>query len=54
MFWIWYEWMVFAEPHNLEADMDTIKLNDLSKDIWKMMPEKYQGMAIIIEVMMEE
>lgn len=53
MFWIWYHWMVFAEPHNLEEDNDTIKLNEYSTDMWRATPEKYQGMAVVIAVLQE-
>ena len=53
MFWVWFEWMVFAKPYNFDDDGETIKLNKQSKRFWVDMPPKYQGMATVIEVIME-
>jgi len=53
MFWINFEWLVFTTPYNLEDDGDTIKQNETSLNMWKMMPEKYQGMAITLMVILE-
>lgn len=52
MFWINFEWLVFTKPYNLEADGDTIKLNHTSREFWTDMPPKYQGMAIVKELIM--
>ena len=53
MFWINFEWLVFAKPYNLGYDEETIRLNPLSLKLWQDMPHKYQGMAIVLEVTME-
>ena len=53
MFWINFEWLVFAKPYNFESDGDTIKLNKTSDFLWRNMPEKYRGMAITIAVILE-
>ena len=53
MFWVNFEWLVFTEPYNFKEDGDTIKLNPLSLQMWRDMPPCYQGLAIVISVMME-
>ena len=53
MFWINFEWLVFTRPHSLEDDGDTIKMNDFTLYLWRSMPEKYRGMAIVIQVVQE-
>ena len=53
MFWVNFEWLVFTKPHNFEADGDTIKLNDVSRQLWKDMPPAWQGMAITLMVVLE-
>lgn len=54
MFWLNFEWLVFAEPHNLAADGDTIRMNALTLNLWRAMPEKYRGIAIVLEIMRTE
>lgn len=52
MFWVWFEWQVFIKPHLFEADGDTIRLNKTSKFFWQAMPERYQGLATTLEVVL--
>jgi hypothetical protein len=51
MFWINFEWLVFATPYNTEADNDRIRMNALTLSLWRSMPKKYQGLAIVLEIM---
>jgi len=54
MFWVNFEWLVFTKPYNFEADGDTIKLNDVSHQLWLDMPPAWQGVATTIEVIQED
>ncbi|MHC5062272.1 MAG: hypothetical protein ACYTFK_14540 [Planctomycetota bacterium] len=54
MFWINLEWLLFAKPYNTESDEDTIRMNPLTLSLWRSMPEKYQGIAIVLEIMRTE
>jgi len=51
MFWLNFEWLVFTK---IEADGDTIHMDVETLSLWRSMPEKYRGIAIVLEIMRTE
>ena len=54
MFWIWFEWNIFADPVTVDDELTgAVKINDLTLFMWHNVPSRYQGMATTIEVMLD-